>query len=77
MAVLDKVASVARLGVQGVDGDEGAGQILISEGFQRRSELGYLVRLRTDLAQSGGQRIVVAHCGQDEDAAAVRTNGSA
>ncbi|WST34589.1 hypothetical protein OG379_37990 [Streptomyces sp. NBC_01166] len=60
---------MARLGVQGVDRDDGAGQVLIIKGVQQRSELGYLVRLRTDLAQSGSQRVV--------DAAAVRADRSA
>lgn len=60
LSFLDEVAGVARLGVQGVDG---ACQVLIIDGVQQRGELRYLVGLRADLAQSSGQR-VMAHGGQ-------------
>ncbi|GED83225.1 hypothetical protein TNCT6_03100 [Streptomyces sp. 6-11-2] len=64
------------LRVEGVDGDHGAGQVLVVDRVEQGRELGDLVGFGADLTQGRGQGVVVAHSGEHEDAGAVGAAGA-
>ena len=71
-AAFVQVGGVVALGVEGIGGDDGPGEIGVVDLVEQGCELGYFVGLRADLAGGQGDAVAVPDGGEYEDLTAVR-----